>query len=268
MESGRNWKNQRSTLEIVFPYIAVFLIGLLIVLGVFLFAKRDGADPGRSHSDEETSSAGTETRGTIIPTEPTPPEETLPAISAIDQLRVSQLISRYYDAKVNKDVDTLNEIVDSDTPFSYADVLEQNQFISKYDNFSIITIASPLPDYYIVYVSYDMYFNGIATGAPSLNRFVVRKDSEELYMIFDRSLPESLNTYLQHTEQTSMVISLQREVEEHLKAACARDVNLEFIIRRLNGDEEKQSSSADASGEADAGSSSGITETAAGGESA
>ena len=243
MESGQIRKNPRSTLEIVFPYIAVAMIGILIVLGVLLFAKKGEDDPSLPPETEETAEPTTE-RETIIPTVPTPPAETEPEISAMDQLRISQLISRYYEAKMNEDVDTLNYIVDTDTPFTLLDLQKEKLYKLKYDNFNVITLATDSPNFFVSYVAYDLYFIGIRTGAPSLDRFIVRKIDEYSYLIYGRQYPDSLEAFLKRTEGSGIVKSLQTEVEEKFRAACERDVDLKWLMEQLNGESEEPSGEA------------------------
>jgi len=211
----------------VFPYISVLLIAGLILLGVLLFTKNN--DDTDSTSEADTSSVDV-----IEVTETTTEEETGPTISAVDALHVDALVDRYYEAKINDNAEELNNIVDTDREYNVADLADETQFISKYDNFKTYSLPGPTDNYFIVYVTYDIYFNGINTGAPSLNHFVITKDSDGYYYIYDRELSGEFQAYLEETERSEVVMALKQQVETDLEEACEENEDLKYLIAMLN----------------------------------
>ncbi|MBQ6550648.1 MAG: hypothetical protein IJL78_04490 [Lachnospiraceae bacterium] len=239
-------KKTQTMLRRLIPYAAVLLIGALIVVGVIVFAgkskivpdetnKQSDAVPENGDTDDEEQQSVIE-----IDTESTETKPTEPSIAAVDQVNVDSLIDRFYDAKIDNDAEELNKIVDTDEPFNEADLVDETQFISRYDNFRTYVIPGITDNYFVVYVKYDIFFNGINTGAPSLNHFIVVKDEDGHYYIYSKEVSGEFQTYIEQTEQSEIVQGLKEQVERELKEACDANEDLKYLISMLNGDKEKE----------------------------
>ena len=226
------------------PYVAVLLVGALIVVGVIVFAGKSKIDPEETEkqTDEAPKTDESDDEQSIIEldTEPTEPEPTEPPIAAVDQVNVDALIDRYYEAKINDDAEELNKIVDTDESYNEADLVDEMQFISKYDNFRTYVIPGITDNYFVVYVKYDIFFNGINTGAPALNRFIVVKDEDGYYYIYDKEVSGEFESYLEQTEQSEIVQGLKNQVDTELKEACDSNEDLKYLISMLNGGKDKE----------------------------
>ena len=145
-------------------------------------------------------------------------------------------MDQYYQAKVQNDVDTLNRIIESDTVYTLADLTGESQYIDRYDHFRNYVMPGLTEEYFVVYVTYDLYFRGIDTGAPALNRFIVAKDTDRNYFIYDRTVSQEFTAYLKELDDSPTIMGLRKEVEDALEKACASDVDLNELIRLLNGE--------------------------------
>ena len=206
------------------PYLAVVLFAGIAVLLVAILTK-----PDKEEHEESTT----------VPAESTtaePTEETLPTAAALDVGRIETLMDQYYQAKVQNDVDTLNRIIESDTVYTLADLTGESQYIDRYDHFRNYVMPGLTEEYFVVYVTYDLYFRGIDTGAPALNRFIVAKDTDKNYFIYDRSISKEFEAYLKEMDGSPTIAGLRKEVEDGLDAACKSDVDLNELIRLLNGE--------------------------------
>ncbi|MBP5225692.1 MAG: hypothetical protein J6Z38_08965 [Lachnospiraceae bacterium] len=223
----------------LFPYISVLIIGALIVLGVWLFAEKPEPAPQPQPSSQTETPAPdtsrTETEPPVTTTEAPSTEPELPTANAIDAVNVDRLIGRYYAAKLQDDADELNRIVEGDKPYDVASLSNETQFIAKYDNFLTYVIPGISDNNFIVYVKYDIFFNGIKTGAPALNHFVCVKDGEE-YRIYNKEISSEFRAYLDETENSDTVTRLKQQVEDELEEACAADVDLKYLMELLNGE--------------------------------
>ncbi len=201
----------RKPTNYAFRYVAVILIALLAVLIVFLVTA-----PQKGPGNQET--------------EATEDPNLMPTASAMDTLKINALIGEYYGAKMNADAEKLNEIVVGNTRFNTADLLQEINIISRYDNYRIYVIPSPADSYYAVYVTYDIFFQGLSVGAPALNHFVVRKQAEDTFKIYDRYVSEDFEKWLTETENTELIKNLREQVDNDLKAACASDQDLKELM--------------------------------------
>jgi len=226
-------RKTQQKLRKLYPYFGVVIIGLLIVLGVFLFAKKK--EEVRPSIIVDTSQA---TDPVIIETttEVTETSSEGPSVPAIDAVNVDKVIEKYYTAKLANDADALNNIVECEKPYTVADLADETQFISKYGNFTTYVLPGITDNYFIVYVKYNIYFNGIDTGAPALNHFICVKDSDDCYYIYDKAISGEFQTYLEETEKSDTVLRLKEQVETELASACASDTDLLYLMELLNGD--------------------------------
>lgn len=204
------------------PYLAVILVAGLSVLLVALLTRP------KEKSPEETTAPSAET------TTEEPTEETLPTAAAIDVGRIEILMEEYYNAKVNNDPDTLNRIIESDTVYTLADLTGESQYIDRYDHFRNYVMPGISEEFFVVYVTYDLFFRGIDTGAPALNRFIIAKDTGGNYLIYDRKVTQEFTDYLAKLDASPTITGLRKQVEDGLQEACRSDADLNELIRLLN----------------------------------
>ncbi len=202
------------------PYAAVVLVAALAVFLVFFLTRSDSDEPSSSESDVSST------------------EETKAPVSVQDALAMEDLIRRYYDAKMEADAETLNRIVVSDKEYNAADLASDANIIEKYDNYKTYMVTSDEEDYFIVYVTYDMYFLGIKEGAPALNRFVLKRDGSG-FVIYDRFVSQTFEDGLMETEETAVVKNLKKQVEDDLQAACEANGDLKELMKFLEGNVEE-----------------------------
>ncbi|MBR0088172.1 MAG: hypothetical protein IJL98_10605 [Lachnospiraceae bacterium] len=252
-----NGKNQSGTHKLL-RYLAVVLAGLLIVAAVWFGTRNfEKIKPTNETADTTASGNGSEdtaaSHSTTASQETTPSESETsgdPTVSEADMMNVDRLIDRYYSAKINDNAEELNKIVDADTPYDESSLQEENQFIEKYDNFHTYVLPGLTDNYFVVYVRYDIFFNGISVGAPSLNHFIVAKADEDHFYIYDKAVSDEFRSYLETTEQSEFVTDLRHQVENDLEEACEKNADLKFLMQLLNGDtEESDASSSESTAE-------------------
>ena len=202
------------------PYAAVILVAAVAVFLVFFLSRPEKTGP----SSDETGVSST--------------EETKSSVSVKDALAMEDLIRRYYAAKMEADADTLNRIVVSDKEYNASDLASDSNIIEKYDDYKTYMVPSEEEGYYIVYVTYDMYFLGIGEGAPALNRFVLKRTGDG-FVIYDRYVSEAFEKSLLETEETAVVKNLKKQVEEDLEKACEANGDLKELMKFLEGDTEE-----------------------------
>ena len=199
------------------PYAAVILVAAIAVFLVFFLTQPENTDP----SSDETGVSST--------------EETKAPVSVKDALMMEDLIREYYDAKMEADADKLNRIVVSDKEYNAADLASDSNIIEKYDDYKTYMVPSEEEDYFIVYVTYDMYFLGISEGAPALNRFILKRSGNG-FVIYDRFVSNAFEKELLETEDTAVVKNLKKQVEEDLEKACEANGDLKELMKFLEGD--------------------------------
>ncbi len=233
-------RNTQRLLRKMVPYFSVLVIGLLVIIGVVLFTDQDREPAEEDHRnssdftqgivDEQESPEEIPSASVLIPDAPTVP--------AADNLKAVEVLNTYFQAKIDGDVATLNNIVDSDREYTESEEMSESEYIDRYDDFVTYVLPGLTDSYFIVYVRYNIYFKGIATGAPSLNHYVIYKDADGYFCIYDRQLSPEFQSYLQETESREEILKLKQDVETDLQKACEENVDLKFFIDMLKGAEE------------------------------
>ncbi len=263
-------QNKKSFRQYV-KYAAVILIGVLVIVGVWIGTKNfEKIVPPDTSTSENTSGKGTSgengsedvTKDADVSSENaskengpsassseslTTEEPTSATVSGEDAMNVDRLIDRYYTAKINDDADELNKIVEAESTYSEDNLRDENQFIEKYDNFHTYVVPGLTDNYFIVYVRYDIYFNGITVGAPSLNHFIVAKQDDSHYYIYDKAISGEFQSYIEETERSEAVLTLRHQVEKDLEEACEKNADLKFLMQILNGETESATASSESS---------------------
>lgn len=196
-------------------YAAVVLTAALLVLFVWL-----------------VSAPRTETE----PFDPTGTSDGVysPSVSVLDTMKMTSLIEEYYQAKTDADAETLNRIVVSANQYNAADLAAESNIIQKYDHFRTYVVSSETEGYYIVYVTYDIYFLGFDIGAPALNHFVLLRNGDD-FVIYDKYISQTFENYLRETENSTVVQNLKKQVEDDLEAVCEANHDLKELMLFLEG---------------------------------
>jgi len=238
-----NRRTQRRVANIL-KYLLVFFLGSGIVAAVYFLAPdQKNPLPVSTEAPVTSSTAASTGEASSVPTSSTESwlstEAGAPTVNAVDAVNVDLLIDRYYTAKINGDADELNRIVEAAQPYDYASVQEEADIIEKFDNFHTYVVPGLTDNYFIVYVKYDIFFKGIVTGAPSLNHFIVAKDKDNVYYIYDKSVSGEFQSYLEETEKSKTVLKLREQVEKELAEARAKNADLDYLMAILSGDVEE-----------------------------
>ncbi|MBR4769286.1 MAG: hypothetical protein IK088_09980 [Lachnospiraceae bacterium] len=208
--------NRKNKIALIFRYAAVVLIAVLAVVFVLIITAPAEHNVVPDESSTEITESGTEVIG--------------PTASAMDILKINALIESYFTAKNAADADMLNRIVLSDRRYNTKDLLQETNIIGHYDNFRMYVLPSEEELYDVVYVTYDIYFKGLNIGAPALNRFVVRRQADDEFVIYSRFISTEFDEWLETTEKSQQIVMLKRQVNEELNQACENNADLKNLM--------------------------------------
>ena len=205
----------------IIPYLVVLLVAAALIALVLIATRKKEQEP----TPETSSAEETETDREVDP---------------IDAMKMEDLIRRYYKARMEADADTMNGIVVSDKSFNAAELAAALNIVKKYDGFYFYVIPSETPDYYVVYVTYDMYFPSIDAGAPSLDYFTVKRNGDG-FVIYDKFVSIAFEEELAATKESTVVKNLRKQVDEDLEKACAENEDLRELMDFLKSSEPESS---------------------------
>ena len=134
--------------------------------------------------------------------------------------QVNELISTYFQAKVDQDVQTLYKVFGKEEDDRMDERKQQLKdeavYIEDYQDIICYTKAGMTDDSYVVYVTYDVKFRRVDTLAPGLMWCYVVKNDNGDYIIRENVVGDEAD-YVAGQNQTEDVRLLSTQVNETLK---------------------------------------------------
>ncbi len=205
---ARDWTVQHRKISV--PVAVIILVGLLV--GVSLLHTSKGAE-------EETAES------VSIPEVPL--EEN--AVAA-----VNELMNSYYTALEDADIEKLDHLVNYISDSNKLKIQKKSNYIDKYNNITCYTKKGPMEDSYIVYAYQEVKFYDYDTPVPSLNTFVVYKNEEGSYYIYEGDMDDNVLQYFNGLSAQEDVANLCTTVQAKYNEAIAQDEELADFMNSFN----------------------------------
>ena len=221
-------------------YLLLGLVVILLLVIVFFTVK---LVTGKGKDDKNVPEAVTEKTTADEETE-TSAEVTLDE----NIQEILDVMTRYYTARADKDVDTLRAIEPNFSAEDEAD-LQNNNPIERYDNIKVYSKEGLTDGSYIVYVYFDAKVVGIDTVAPTLTDKYLETDEEGNLIIVDKFSTQELTDFVEMMRTTDAVQALIKEVNQKLSDAASGDPDLQaYIVAQKGGSSTAENESDEDSG--------------------
>ena len=147
---------------------------------------------------------------------------------------VLTVMTSYYAAKTNKDLETLKKLDPSiDETEEKANL--DSSYVESYSNIKTYSKQGPTEDSCVVYVCYDGKVQNIDTLVPSLTQFYLKKDAEGSYVITDPTGDQAAESFIEETRKSTEVQNLIDTVNKQCEDAKNSDPVLkEFMSKYGN----------------------------------
>lgn len=140
--------------------------------------------------------------------------------------QVNQLISEYFQAKVDQDAETLYRLFGKTDDGSLAarkkELENEGVFIEDYQAITCYTKPGLTADSYVAYVTYEVKFRRVDTLAPGLMWCYIVKNEDGNYIIRENVIGDEAD-YVASQNQTEDVRLLSTQVNERLRQAIESD---------------------------------------------
>lgn len=146
---------------------------------------------------------------------------------------VNQLINKYLEAKLSKDVKNFDGIVNDISAFTKEDLERQTSYIDDYSNVDVYTKKGPEEGSLIVYAYHEVKFTDIETLAPAMNMFYVKQNESGDHYIYVGNVDEDTAKYIEVVNQSDDVMEVVYEVNDKLKKAIDSDEQLAIFYAKL-----------------------------------
>lgn len=201
-----------SALKIGLPALACIIV---IATVVTLVQKKN-------HAQAEAAIMSTEESAAL-------PEESLQE-NAFPEL--NQMIQTYYQALADGDKEVIQSLKDYTDETELITFEKKSEYIESYNNIVCYTKSGMEENTYILYVAYDVKFQGIETTAPGLNTMYVYT-LEDGTLKIDGDMDEGVTAALKLVSNQDDVVDLFNKVDVRYKEAVAADENLNAFLTEL-----------------------------------
>lgn len=172
---------------------------------------------------------------TLTPTPiPTPTPLPVYELEAEGYPKISELIKKYYEVKLDCDVDQLKTLLTdpSDVP-SKKQMKEDVQFIEEYRNIKCYVKKSFIDGAFIVFAYNDVKIFNIKTPIPSADQFYVVTGSDGNLKILSGKIDEDTEKYYYDRREDKDVKEFIGDIETKVEKAKKKDKDLKIFLDSL-----------------------------------
>ncbi len=223
MDDIREWISDN--LRYILLGVALILVIILAVTGIRAISHLGkGSSSAKNETETETSAStdtivdSTASTGTLVQ----------------NDADVLTVMTSYYTAKTNKDLETLKKLDPSlDETEEKANL--DSSYVESYSNIKTYSKQGPTEDSCVVYVCYDGKVQNIDTLVPSLAQFYLKKDADGNYVITDPTGDQAAESFIEETKSSTEVQNLLDTVSKQCEDAKNSDPVLkEFMSKYGN----------------------------------
>ncbi len=201
-------------------------------------------NPGSAGSDisgnggNETDKDNTDI--TVTPTvtsSPTPSPSPTPTPNPLEKdayQEVNDLISSYYQAKLDCNLDDFTSLVTDTTQVDIEYLQKQYEFVNSFQNITCYTKKGIGDIAYVVFIGYDSEIATITTLVPSLDRLCLTYAADGTLRVMMEEPTEEENAYIDTLMHEDDVVALYNEILEKFNAALDSDEALKALYDQLN----------------------------------
>lgn len=221
--SFREWLSDN--LRYILLGLAIILV-LVIAVFVVKLAGGHGGKDGRNQS--ESRNVVVETNSESDTKTEKESEEPLTENDA----SVLEAVQKYYTAMGNKDMETLEGMVESLTDAEKQKI--QSLIIESYNNIAVYSKSGKTADSYVVYAYYEAKIADIEELVPSLACLYLKKNEAGSFYIADWKADKEVSDYVAEVNQDSDVQALILRVDEEYKEMVSNNEQLGEIVKELD----------------------------------
>lgn len=161
-----------------------------------------------------------------------------------DDTAILTIVKKYYTAAAQKDITTLQSIVD---PWNdeVKDSVLQNDIIESYDKISTYSKKGPVDKSYVVFAYYEGKVANIDTLVPSLSMLYLTTNESGNLVVSDRSVSPDVESYIETVRTDADVQALVADVNKQCENAKASDPALKEFMDSLANTATQEEGAAD-----------------------
>lgn len=216
--------------DFIFDNVRYIISGILLIFIVIILVKCTGeTDSEKEKNPEEDSVIAAEDEQQIQEPEEEPAndlvQDAYPDVNAI--------VSTYFKAKADGDVDALREVVSVLDDTEADSVTKMAEHIESYNNIACFTKNGPEMGSYVAYVCYDIKFVNVDTMAPSLTLLYICTAADGNLYVNNGEWDAQSESVINEFNSGSDVQALIAQVESSYNEALAQDEKLSNLASTI-----------------------------------
>lgn len=237
MDGFREWISDN--LRYIILGVSLVLVLALAVLGVRTITNiANGSSPVKTQTERETEE---QTQANVIVETEMQSGNTAESLLTENDAKVLTMMTAYYTARTNKDIETLAQLDPSiDTAQEQANL--DSSYVEGYSNIKTYSKAGPVKGSCVVYICYEGKVKDINTLVPSLTQFYLMSDEQGNYYIADPTGDAQAEQFIEEMRKSAEVQALIDKVGAECENAKNSDPLLKDFMDQYgndSGDEEE-----------------------------
>ncbi|MBA4687863.1 MAG: SH3 domain-containing protein [Candidatus Galacturonibacter soehngenii] len=230
-----NFENMKAFLIKNKNYVIIAVIFVIMVV-TLVKVSNNSSKKAEEAKSEEVITIDEKTQEDAEETQAEPTNDLL--VNAYPE--VNELITKYFTAMAEGDIDTLLQLQNPLSEEEQAQILQKKEYIEGYDNITCYTKIGPEENSYIVFVYYEIKFININTPVPGeIPLYVCTNEDGTLYIYNGEFSPE-VNSYMASIAAGQDVVDLLNSIEAKFTQAQESDPDLKEFIQKLTGSTQEE----------------------------
>ena len=226
IEGLRDWLFRYS--KIIMPIVLVICVAVTVVIAVNANKRKSAGEETAETTEEKNISDDVAVDVPVVPLE----QDAVPGIN--------ELFSKYYNAMVEGDTDTMSRLVDQLDATEILKAQETSKYIESYPTLTVYTKKGPKEGTYVAYVYTEVKFHDYDKPIPGMRTYYVCTDENgEFYLNEDGEEDESILSYIRELNLQDDVIDLNNKAAVAYNDMLAADDEMADFILDLNSEIEK-----------------------------
>ena len=206
--------------------IVLFSMGIMLIgLGTFSLVSPGFYSSFGSHSSKTNKASKASTFGAI--------QSVNGKSKDAVQSELEQLVWRYYTAKQQVDMETIEQCVSDVTQIDEKKLLAESAYIEAYDNIQCYVLDGAKKGSYCVYVYYDVKIYDIDTLIPSLGFLYVNSKEDGSFQIYLGTLESKEQVYMDELNESTRVKELVASVQKKYQSVISSDSKVREFYEML-----------------------------------
>ncbi len=147
---------------------------------------------------------------------------------------INALFTAYYTAAAKGDIDTIQTLQENSSQTELLQIREKSKYMEGYEDIKCYTKPGPTADSFVVYVTYYARFTEIEQRVCGLSTYVVRRNEQGSYYIYDCENDEAMKEYRTNVTRQDDVVELFNQIQVEYNETVTSNEEISAFLTDLS----------------------------------